>query len=246
MKTKSISPFLLHITLVTASIFLSLSHGYAQTGQCEIVQEIDRVEKVDTVSYRAAGPPSLVAGFVQPKSFCRYYQADKLTISKIIAQILPNIGNPPKLMDIQNGIFTTESMARAHLTPWEDSYYVTVSQEADGRSLVRVHRTLFVYSARRDPRATRPARPIPSDGHNERWLLAQIGDRLVASGGSKSEVSSGADRGSIGGDQEPKATAAGDAEKKLMQLQQLREKKLISEEEYQSHRRQVLEHLMRK
>ena len=244
MKTNEPLASLVFFIFLIPSAFLSWSPGYAQTGECETVSDSDRVEKIDITSYHAAGLPSLVAGLVQPKSFCRSYPVDKLTVSKIIAQVLPNIGNPPKLIDIQNGIFTTESTPRAHMTPWEDSYYITVSEETGGRSLVRVHRTLFVYSARRDPRATRPARPIPSDGHNEKWLLTQIGDRLATLGGERRGPSQPNQGSSGSGD--ARTTSAEDAEKKLHDLQQLRDKKLISEEEYQLHRKKVLENLLKK
>lgn len=249
MKGKSISivyALIVGVFLAATSLMrVTQDDARAQSDDCELVQDTDRVEKVDTGFYHAKGLASFVAGFVKPSAFCRSYKADKPTVSKVVAQILPEIGNPPKHMDIQSGIFMTESVARSHFAArWEDSYYITVTEQPEGRSLVRVLRTLHVYRGRQ--RDTKPTSPIPSDGHNEKWLLTQIGDRLGALPARESPSSAGGLLEGLDTAGAPKSTPTSDVERKLTELQQLRQRNLISEEEYQTHRKQILEGLLKK
>jgi len=249
MKTKKVQSTSICLAgaaiLVAFYIAVAGNNASAQSDDCEFVQDTDRVEKVDTNFYHAKGLVSFMAGFVKPSAFCRSYSADRPTVSRVVAQMLPQIGNPPKLMDIQSGIFTTEPVARSHVTArWEDSYYITVTEQPEGRSLVRVLRTLHVYRGRQ--RDTKPTSPIPSDGHNEKWLLTQVGDRLAAMPPSERPSSAGGQRETPDTSGAAKSTASSDLEQKLTELQQLRQKNLISEEEYQTHRKQILEGLLKK
>lgn len=203
--------------------------GAAPPDDCEWVPEQERVEKYDTAFYHSRGF-NIFPELTNPKSFCRTYKADKDNVSKTVLSILPRLGNPIALSDVANGVFTTNIIERGHLgARWQDSYSITVAQEGQGETTVRVLRTLHIKQGGR----SKSMRQHPSDGQNEKWVLTQIAEGLASLPPKAPATSAGSAKS--------EAAPAGDLEAKLRQLAELREKNLVSDEEYQAMRKRLLE-----
>jgi len=146
---------------------------HAKPGEdCIKVTDKDRVANYDTAYYHAV---SAVFTSASPQPWCRPYKVDKDSVSRVIMTILPRLGNPIKTADIANGIFLTEEIERSHATArWKDRYSITVTDSAPGEVTVRVLRLLQLYTVG----GAKRMKPAETDGHNEKWILTQIGDGL--------------------------------------------------------------------
>lgn len=213
--------------IITATVFLGVltlyhSEAMAQSADCKVVPNNERVEAMNTV-----GPDEQTfGGFfgASPTPYCRVYSADLKTVNVAIAKVLPRLGYPVKTMDVNNGFFVTDEMERSSiLAHWKDSFNITVQQEKPNEVVVRVLRNVQTLEKKR-------WHLTASKGNNEKYILTQLSDALAS--GSAPSASSPA---SPGGD------AQADTETKLKKLQELREKKLISEEEYAAMRKKALE-----
>lgn len=70
-------------------------------------------------------------------------------------------------------MFLTELTERQHWAArWRDSYEIAVMGEAPNRTVVRVLRKLYIS---RSPEVFSQAISV---GHNEAWIMTQIGDKL--------------------------------------------------------------------
>jgi hypothetical protein len=75
--------------------------------------------------------------------------------------------------DHENGLFETDFTERQHpAAHWLDSYFIGVAQATPGSTVVEVLRTVYIS---RDGHTFNQGASV---GHNEAWILTQIGDRL--------------------------------------------------------------------
>jgi hypothetical protein len=117
---------------------------------------------------------------IPPSPYCRVYAAEPEEVSRVIAAILPALGNAVKTSDETNGIFTTEPIERRHLMArWRDSYEISVVGEAPKRTVVRILRKLYISRMRGE------FSQGLSVGHNEAWIMTQIADKLRESGNAQ-------------------------------------------------------------
>jgi hypothetical protein len=95
----------------------------------------------------AGNPSEIVHSLaVPPSSYCRVYAANPSEVLRIVAGILPMLGNDIRISDETNGLFVTELIERQHgaersggnsfrtfkegAARWRDSYEITVTGEA--------------------------------------------------------------------------------------------------------------------
>jgi hypothetical protein len=108
------------------------------------------------------------------KPHCRVFATDRLAVAQALASIMPQLGNVVLTSDIRTGIFKTDVIDREHWrAKWKDSYIITVTDEGEDQVRVRVLRTIYIS---RDQGVT--YNQGISDGHNEKWILAQIAARM--------------------------------------------------------------------
>jgi hypothetical protein len=116
-----------------------------------------------------------------PRSFrpyCRAYDADRALVSRLVAELMNQLGNPILVSDEAAGIFQTAVQQRgarsvtAFSPAWRDSYVATVEEAGPNRTVVRIFRNVHVA---RDPGIFNQG---VSTGRNEKWLFTQIADRL--------------------------------------------------------------------
>lgn len=194
---------------------------------CRVVDQAEVVSSYDTKFYHSEGL-ALFPELTNPKPFCRDYSAPKEQVSRIVAAIVPRLGNRILVADPENGVFTTDIIERGHIGgKWQDSYSITISEEAPSHTAVRVLRTLHI---RRDKKF----RQHPSDGHNEKWVLTQIANGIASGQGSNVAAPGGAT--STAGQQR----TSEQIEAELQKLDELKRKGVISEEEYGAMRKKVL------
>lgn len=112
--------------------------------------------------------------------YCRAYFGNRQDISRIVAEILPLLGNKILVSNEEVGVFATDYTERQHLMAgWRDSYEITVSSEGSTRTVVRVLRKLYISRSRG------VFNQAISNGHNEAWIMTQIEQRLKAQGAGK-------------------------------------------------------------
>lgn len=110
---------------------------------------------------------------VQPSPYCKVFAATPQQVSHVVVSVLPMLGNGIRTSDETNGVFVTEAIERQHLAArWRDSYEITVVGEAPNQTVVRVLRKLYISRSRG------VFNQATSVGHNEAWILTQIGDKL--------------------------------------------------------------------
>jgi hypothetical protein len=194
---------------------------------CEIFSDNQRVDRMLTETPNLAFS---LFGFSQP-IFCRIYKEDQKMVNAAIASIMPRIGMPVKSMDINNGFFVTDEMQRGNmLNTWKDSYNITTQKDGN-ETVVRVLRNLF--TARNGPWEMEK-----SGGNNEKFILTLVSDALAS---GSIQATSPAPEVAGGG-----AVKQDDLETKMNKLQALRDKKMVSEEEYSALRKKALDDAMGK
>ncbi len=106
---------------------------------------------------------------VQPSPYCKAFAADPQQVSRVVASILPMLGNEIQGADETNGLFVTGPIERRHLMArWRDSYEISVTDESDNRTVVRVLRKLYIS------RSGNVFNQAISVGHNESWILSRL------------------------------------------------------------------------
>jgi hypothetical protein len=117
---------------------------------------------------------------VQPSPYCKAFAANPQEVSRVVASILPMLGNDIRTADETNGLFVTGPIERRHLMArWRDSYEISVMGESANSTVVRVLRKLYISRSRN------VFNQAISVGHNEAWILTQIGDKLNEPGRSE-------------------------------------------------------------
>lgn len=110
---------------------------------------------------------------VSADPYCRIYTASAQEVSRIIADILPLLGNGILTSDEENGLFITDFIERGHrMARWKDSYEINVSREGPQRTVVRIFRKLYISRGRG------VFNEAVSVGHNEAWIITKIAERL--------------------------------------------------------------------
>ncbi|MEQ1813290.1 MAG: SHOCT domain-containing protein, partial [Candidatus Nitrotoga sp.] len=197
---------------------------------CTYFPEDTRVAQYDIGQYHSKSTLAGLFGMTNPVSFCRLYKADAKIVSAVVQSIVPTLGNPIRVVDVANGVFTTDTMERnALLAKWQDSYSITVQEAKGGDAAVRILRPLSVYQSSR-----RSFEQNESDGYNEQWILSQITERLASGKYATTPPSTSA---------QPAATpaaAAVNVEDQLKKLQDMLDKKIISDQEYKAMRAKAL------
>lgn len=195
---------------------------------CTYFPEGQKVERYDIEHYHSSSSLGGFFGISNPVPFCRIYKSDAKTVSAIVLSILPTLGNPIKVSDVSNGIFTTDMMERSHLmSKWQDSYSITVQEAKAGEAIVRILRPLSLYESKK-------FKPKVSDGDNEKWILSKITEHLNSKKQAAIPPSTGA---------QPLAPTAGatvSIEDQLKKLQDLLDKKIITTQEYKAMRAKAL------
>lgn len=167
-------------------------------------------------------------GFSNPVPFCRMYKSDAKTVSAKVQSIMPNLGNPIKVADVANGFFSTDVMERhALMDVWQDSYSISVQEANAGESVVRILRPLRVQSGN-------GFQQKESDGYNEKWILSQTTERLA----SRKDAAISSPPASA--QTTPPASGAVSVEDQLKKLQDMHDKKIITDEEYKAMRTKAL------
>lgn len=94
-------------------------------------------------------------------------------MARIVADIVPELGNPIERSDAGAGVFRTGRAQRSHaMAAWQDSYAVAVYTLAPGRTAVWVFRDVYIS------RGGGPFDQGISSGRNETWIFTEIGDAL--------------------------------------------------------------------
>lgn len=116
----------------------------------------------------------------QLSPYCRVYAASHRDISRMIAEILPLLGNKILVSNETIGVFVTDYMERQHLVArWRDSYEITVTSEGSTRTVVHILRKLYISRARE------VFNQAISNGHNEAWIMTQVAERLGVQRGNE-------------------------------------------------------------
>lgn len=109
-----------------------------------------------------------------PKPFCRAYAASRREVAEAVATILPTLGNPIRISDIDRGIFQTDWTDRSHMAAkWKDGYVITVTEERPNRVVVRVLRSVYIS------RQGAPYFLGDSVGQNESFVLTKISQAVA-------------------------------------------------------------------
>lgn len=102
--------------------------------------------------------------------FCMRFDASQAVIHKALSELLPKLGNTLVRDKEEFGLFGTEFIDREHMSAkWRDRYVITVQETTTDQIDVTVFRELLIS------RQDYPYDRAESNGHNEAWLLQQIG-----------------------------------------------------------------------
>jgi hypothetical protein len=190
----------------------------------------EQVARYDVAQYHSKSTLLGLFGMTNPVPFCRMYKADAKTVSSILQGLISRLGNPIKVADVANGLFTTDIMNRsAIMAKWQDSYSITAQEESAGITVVRILRALNVYQSSQNGYEQNL-----SDGDNEKWMLSQITDRLA------SRVKDAPVPPAAGIQPVALSSASISVEAQLEKLQDMRKKNIITEQEYKSMRVKAL------
>lgn len=194
---------------------------------CTYFPENEMVAQYQIDNSRSGRTMASFFGVAKTVPFCRMYRSDAKTVSGIVQSIILSMGNPIKVADIANGFFTTDVMERnGVMSAWQDSYSITVQAANTGESVVRILRTLRVST-------DSGFELTPSDGHNEKWILSQITERIL----SQKDVTKPP---STSVDTSVPSSGATSVEDQLKKLESLHERKIITDEEYKAMRAKAL------
>lgn len=160
-------------TTLTSALIEGATEGLSDglSGEDAVSQTIRQATLKSTT---ASGSTLLKLPWSRPP-FCRKYQAPTRSVSVIVADLLPLLGQRIIVSSVDAGVFLTDFRDYSHpMAKWKDRYLISVTQDEDGATTVRVQRTVYVsHTPEVYNRAT-------SSGRNETWILTQITDRLSA------------------------------------------------------------------
>lgn len=214
------------MSIIEEKLSMNVLDVAARPTDCTYFPEDTRVDQYDIGQAHFKKLAGLF-GFSNPVPFCRMYKADAKTVSANVQSIMLSLGNPIKVADVANGFFSTDVVERhAVMSEWQDSYSITVQEAKAGQAVVRVLRPVHIQSGR-------GFQQKESDGYNEMWILSQITERLAS---RKNETPSPSTS------TQPSASAASavSVEEQLKKLQELHDKKVITDEEYKAMRTKAL------
>lgn len=172
------------------------------------------------------------------------YPHDKVWVAvKTASERLAKVGKrdivsvDEKTGRIQNGKISQDAALGMSTGAWLDEIFTEVVPVSQNETKVVVYRRVVqVILKRQRGGYERQWRTAQSNGQIENWVLTQIEDQLVAMPTRPNESGSIAPKAGV--------KAGDEAESKLQRLLELKEKKLITEEEYQTLRKKALDDLV--
>jgi hypothetical protein len=110
------------------------------------------------------------------RPYCRAYDADRALVAGVVAQILPQLGNPVERSDVVAGVFKTGRSHRSHaMARWQDDYAIAVYSLGPGQTAVWVYRDIYISR----PGMGEQFDQAISSGRNETWIFTRINDALA-------------------------------------------------------------------
>ena len=158
---------------------------YVSTWNSAVTEGVRAAEKEDDgLGSKGATRKQLKSQIVSllpnPDIYCRAYNSRFQEVSKIIAGIMPLLGNDILLSDENDGVFETDFFQRQHSgAQWKDRYIITLTKWKENRTIVEIYRDLYI--ARRDSKSKTGYGVFViaiSSGHNEGWIMSQISNEL--------------------------------------------------------------------
>ena len=101
-------------------------------------------------------------------------------MSRIVAKILPLLGNKIVRSNIREGKFETAFIDRHHQAArWRDRYFITAFKRNTNDTVVGIYRELFISRPNTfHGKDYGPYNRAISVGHNEGWIFSEIDKRL--------------------------------------------------------------------
>lgn len=115
------------------------------------------------------------------ETFCRAFRSDKEHIVTLVVDAFKQVGYRVLYAEAVTGVVATDYVDQSHAAAWwKDRYLVTLEGAADGQTVVRVIRDVYISRPGSRRGEWTPYVKAESVGHNEAWLLNRITQQLQA------------------------------------------------------------------